>query len=269
MSSKTTKTESLTQTSGIRDRLALFGPPLLLDGEDPAAYDELAGRFWAAVKPVDIIDEMFIADVLCLQWEMLRLRRLKTSMLKARGENELKSFLSEHLDYELYREGFEEVLTETLQEIQTQDQANGVVEKLVRDCADNDQDAVDKVNKVLHAAKMNIDAILKVAHAEKVQELMEAYARSEPAAISQVTEILASKGRTMGDLYAASCDDELLTVLERVDRLIAALETRRNASLKEIDRHREALGWAKRRSVEPIEEGDFEMIAPAGKKSAA
>ena len=34
-----------------------------LQGEDAAAYDELLSRAGAAVKPVDIIDEMFIADV--------------------------------------------------------------------------------------------------------------------------------------------------------------------------------------------------------------
>jgi hypothetical protein len=43
--------------------LKLFGEPQLLEGEDAAAYDELLARFRAAVKPVDIIEEMFIADV--------------------------------------------------------------------------------------------------------------------------------------------------------------------------------------------------------------
>jgi hypothetical protein len=51
-------------------RLRLFGEPQLLEGEDPAAYDELLARFRAAVKPVDIIEEMFIADVVALEWEV-------------------------------------------------------------------------------------------------------------------------------------------------------------------------------------------------------
>jgi len=37
-------------------RLTLFGAPQLLEGEDLAAYDELLGRAYAAVKPVDVID---------------------------------------------------------------------------------------------------------------------------------------------------------------------------------------------------------------------
>jgi hypothetical protein len=50
--------------------LALFGPPLLLEGEEEAAYDELLGRICAAVKPVNVIEEMFVADVVFLVWEI-------------------------------------------------------------------------------------------------------------------------------------------------------------------------------------------------------
>jgi hypothetical protein len=32
-----------------------------------AAYDQLHARIWAAVKPIDIIDEMFIADIVFLE----------------------------------------------------------------------------------------------------------------------------------------------------------------------------------------------------------
>jgi hypothetical protein len=52
-----------TSSPGWAQRLALFGPPLLIAGEDAAAYDQLLARICAAVRPVDIIDEMFIADV--------------------------------------------------------------------------------------------------------------------------------------------------------------------------------------------------------------
>jgi hypothetical protein len=51
---------------GRAQRLALFGPPPLIEGEDAAAYDQLLARICAAVKPVDIIDEIFIADVSAL-----------------------------------------------------------------------------------------------------------------------------------------------------------------------------------------------------------
>jgi len=76
------KSESNTEVEAARvpgqvQRLAGFGPPLVLDGEDAAAYDELFARVYAAVKPADVIDEMLIADIVALEWEVLRWRRLK------------------------------------------------------------------------------------------------------------------------------------------------------------------------------------------------
>ena len=55
----------------------LFGEPIFLQGEDPAGYWELHARFRSAVKPPDMIQEMLVADVVWLEWDGLRLRRLK------------------------------------------------------------------------------------------------------------------------------------------------------------------------------------------------
>jgi len=46
---------------------------------------------------------------------------------------------------------------------------------------------------------------------------------------------------------------------ERIDRLITIAESRRNASLREIDRHRAALGEAMRRNVQEVD-GEFEVV---------
>ena len=39
---------------------------------------------------------------------------------------------------------------------------------------------------------------------------------------------------------------------ERIDRMLASSEARRNSALREIDRHREALGAAMRRAVDKV-----------------
>ena len=56
-----------------------------------------------------------------------------------------------------------------------------------------------------------------------------------------------------------------------MDRLSAIAENRRNASLREIERRRAALGGALRRGVQEIEDGEFEVIetTPAKGKNAA
>ena len=70
----------------------------------------------AAVKPVDVIDEMLIVDVASLEWEILRWRRLKTCLIRARGRAALKTFLRQNLDYDAYSDVFADRLTEILQE---------------------------------------------------------------------------------------------------------------------------------------------------------
>jgi hypothetical protein len=58
-----TNSKSTSVTSAPTRRWTLFGQPQLLEGEEAAAYHELCARIRVAVKPVDIIDEIFIDDV--------------------------------------------------------------------------------------------------------------------------------------------------------------------------------------------------------------
>jgi len=138
-------------------RWTLFDQPYLLEGEDAATYEELLGGIRAAVKPVDIIDEMFIADVVSLEWEVLRWRRLKTSLIRAHGLKALEDFLRPRLDYGLYADRFTERLAEILQENLPEDQAEDSAQTLARECAQNEPDAVDKVNKILDGIGRHLD----------------------------------------------------------------------------------------------------------------
>jgi hypothetical protein len=85
---------------------SIFGPPLLLEGEDVAAYDELFGRVCAAIKPADVIDEMLIADLVSLEWDVLRWRRWKTNLIRSLELKVLERFLTAQLDYDHYRKYF-------------------------------------------------------------------------------------------------------------------------------------------------------------------
>ena len=91
-------------------RFTLLGPPPLLEGEDATLYDELVARMCAAVKPVDIIDEMFMADVVSLEWEIMRRRRLKFNLLEASVHEELRGFLNQQFKIDDYEEAFAETL---------------------------------------------------------------------------------------------------------------------------------------------------------------
>ncbi len=253
---------------------SLFGPPPLLEGEDAAAYDELCARICMAVKPVDAIDEMFVIDVVTLQWEILRWRRLKLSLIKASLHKPLQDFLLKALDYRQYRQAFEETLAEILQSRLSQDQA----QELAQRCGRSEPDAVKQVEVLLQAAGLNMDKILDHALADRAKDLAQGYARGELRAIKQVTKVLASNCQTMDDLMAIAINDKIgfrsdhdhLTILERIDHLITIAENRRNAMLHEITRRRAVLGEALRRNVQEVE-GEFKVIEkmPAEAKSAA
>jgi hypothetical protein len=55
-------------------------PPSLANGEDAAAYAQLAARIRAAVAPANVIEEIWARDVADLTWDVVRLRRLKAGL---------------------------------------------------------------------------------------------------------------------------------------------------------------------------------------------
>ena len=110
-------------TTHKRRRLAIFGEPPLLAGEDAADFDELYDRIWEAVKPADIVDEMFLFDIACIEWELLRWRRLKLSLVRSRASASLCKFLSDKLDYDSYSGLFEADLANILEDNLPDDEA--------------------------------------------------------------------------------------------------------------------------------------------------
>jgi hypothetical protein len=263
------KAKSSKSMTSIPPRLTLFGQPQLLPGEDAADYDELLARVCAVVKPVDIIDKIFIADVVSLEWEVLRWRRLKSSLLQACGLKALERFLAEHLEYYRYGQHFADDLTKILQDHLPEDEAKDA-KRLALQCAQNDPDADEKVKGLLDSIGQDMVHILDGAQARKAKELVSEYARRKPEAITQVNEALSDAGVSIEalivDALAKKLDD-----IERIDRLTTVAESRRNAMLHEIDRRRAVLGETLRRSVQEIEHGEVELVEtpPVNGKGAA
>ena len=172
----------------------LFGPPPLIEGEDAAAYNQLHARISAAVKPKDVLEEIWVRDVVDLTWETLRMRRFKAKLLA--------SATSTGLERILHRAGNN----------WTQDR------DLSRQWAVRDRQAIKQVDKRLATMGLTIEAVT-------------------------------------AETFFAMIDD-----IERVDRMIMNAEARRNAALREVDRHRVA--QALRRASEEAVEAEFEDVAP-------
>jgi hypothetical protein len=259
------KTRAKTSAVAAVPRLTLFGSPQLLQGEDDGTYHELLSRVRAAVKPVDVIDEMFIADAVSLEWDVLRWRRFKATLMRMHGLRALEDFLNIHLDNEHYSKFYEEDLTEILQE-EFEDQTEA--RRLAQECAHGESRAIDRVSAILERIDMNILEILSDARFRKAKELAQDYARHKSGAIKLINKLLARCGSNIDALMVTAMAKNLDDI-ERIDRLITIAENRRNGMLREIDRRRAVLGEALRRQVQEVE-GEFQVVdkTPEAKSAA-
>jgi hypothetical protein len=130
---------------------------------------------------------------------------------------------------------------------------------LAHECAQNEADVVAKVKKILHGGLRNMNQVLDDAKGRKAKELVQEYVRREPNAVTLVNQILTDAGVSMDGLMADALAEKLDDI-ERIDRLISIAESRRNASLHEIERRRAILDETLRRSVEEIEDGELKVI---------
>jgi hypothetical protein len=170
-----------------------FGPPALIDGENAAVYDELAAGIAAHVKPIDILEEMWVHDIIEHSWNMERLRSLKMSLMRVTAFKGLATVLEPMMD------------------------------------------STD-------AAKL----------------ALEWYAE-DPSAIKAVNNNLASAGLSMNEVMAQTFVNNIDSI-ERIDRMIENLEKRRNAALREVDRHRQPPGRDLRWLAQQVENGKSSLL---------
>ncbi|POR40302.1 hypothetical protein CRT23_24575 [Methylobacterium sp. V23] len=165
-----------------------------MKGEDGEQYARILDQVTRSVSPTDIIEEFWVRDVTDLLWEVLRLRRLKGSLLQAATRQGLITVLEPLADY--------------------------IKARLLADgwfCGD--QQAKQETDELLNEAGLSFDVVL--------------------------AEGLAAK----------------LSDIERIDRMIAGAEARRNAVVREISRHRDAVAARLARASETIEEAEFAEVS--------
>ena len=75
----TNKTAVMTIPEDIRE---IWGDPPLLRNESAETYEMLARQISQAVGPTDVIEWVWVKDILDLSWEIRRLRRFKTILIE-------------------------------------------------------------------------------------------------------------------------------------------------------------------------------------------
>jgi hypothetical protein len=178
----------------VLERVLAIAPAPLLPGEKEADYAATANRIVGFSRPKDAIEEFLIRDVIDLTWEVLRLRRIKTGMLRA---------------------------------------SMGA--------------GVDRV----------LDGV-GYSYTES-KSLSQNWAAGDESARKKVESILAKAGLTIDEVTAKTLEIKI-DVFERIDRMLASAEARRNNALREIDRHRDAAGAAVRQAIDEVEDVEFSDV---------
>jgi hypothetical protein len=134
--------------------LTFLGPAALVTGERPAAYDELLARISSALKPADILEDIWIRDIVDLVWEGFRLRHLKAQLMT-----------------DCARDGVERVLWTSLRE---------KADKVSRKWAIHDEEAVATVRAALATASLSLQGAtawktsVKIADFERLDRMITA-----------------------------------------------------------------------------------------------
>jgi hypothetical protein len=171
----------------------LAGAPPLIQGESSAGYDQLLARICETLQPSDVLEQIWMRDIVDLAWEAFRLRRLKANLMAAAAH-----------------EGMAEVLRPLV------------------DCP---------------------------------EQFAKGWARRSERTVTKVEAALAKAGSSM-DAVAARTFSARIGDFERIERMLTAAETRRNATLRELERHRGSFALRLRRTVQAAEDAELAVGAP-------
>ena len=83
MSTGESRSKPLSSAIRPTERWAVFGLPPLIDSEALSNYEELYAGISEAIKPADILEKIWICDIVDRTWEVLRLRRVKANLINA------------------------------------------------------------------------------------------------------------------------------------------------------------------------------------------
>jgi hypothetical protein len=94
---------------------------------------------------------------------------------------------------------------------------------------------------------------------DEIDQLVRDWARQEPNAIEQVNSLLASAHLTIDAVLGQALAQNIET-FERIDRMIANAETRRNSVLREIDCRRATLAYGLRQAIAQLEGSEIRVL---------
>jgi hypothetical protein len=134
------------------------------------------------------------------------------------------------------------------------------------------RDAIDLTWEILRLRRMKV-GLLRASMGSGIERVMrslgynfvsageiaKSWAAGDKTAKNEVAVALKKAQLTMEDVMAETLEGKIDS-FERFDRLLASSEARRNNALREIERHRAALGAAVRQAIDEIQDTEFRDV---------
>jgi len=134
------------------------------------------------------------------------------------------------------------------------------------------RDAIDLTWEILRLRRMKV-GLLRASMGRGIESIMRGlgynpvaagklaagWASGEKSAKNEVAGTLQKAQLAIEDVMAKTLEGEIDS-FERFDRILASSEARRNNALREIDRHRAALGGAVRQAIDEVQDAEFRDV---------
>jgi hypothetical protein len=134
------------------------------------------------------------------------------------------------------------------------------------------RDAIDLTWEILRLRRMKV-GLLRASMGSGIERIMrslgynfvsageiaKSWAAGEKTAKNEVSAAMKKAQLTMEDVTAKTLEDKIDS-FERFDRMLASLEARRNNALREIERHRAALGAAVQQAIDEVHDAEFRDV---------
>ena len=147
------------------NHFAHLGPPLLLAGEDSAAYNDLLARVTGHLKPTDIFEAIWAREIVDLIWETQRWRRHQAGLIKTALaqplEGALKPFIPKGDPGD----------TNFTARVKAEANWINAAPKLVRERVAGDAAAIQRVEELLASAGLTMDDIIARAVTHELEKI--------------------------------------------------------------------------------------------------
>jgi hypothetical protein len=173
----------------IDDTSAPLPPPTLVNGEDSAAYDKLAARITAAVMPGNVLEELWVRDVVDLVWDVMRLRRLKAGLFTIGASDGMGKILRGLGELSHKAQGWAAREPQAVAAINTQLSAAGLdMNDVTTSTFVARIDEFERIERMLAAAEVRRAAALDAIENRRVAERLRVAARDAERAAVPVEE---------------------------------------------------------------------------------